>query len=1214
MSPDSSLMEPATVVATQVPPLMNSSKPLSSSSSQATSLKVVIVGIEGVGKTSFVRRFVAEELGIPVEDVTPTASSSVFSLSSPSPLQCHPRGRRERPPGTISTGMQQNSEVGLDIYELELPSADETSVDDNCDGDSDDGIIHRLSLWDFSGKAESLQAVQKVFFTPQTLYVVLWDMAAKDVTPLEYECATATPIPALSAHFSSSISNHSQQSIRGCSRRSINGGTNQNGSQSQSHRSTSSSTFNLGYDSDSDSSDYDYYNDCDVDLYNQEELRSLKRKLEKDIDRKVQFWIDRIQSISPGATILPMVTHTDQLRLQNRLDFTDSTTACATDEFQRKEVKKRCWLLKERLASNECRKLDVLKQKLSITSGSDSFARCLSRPKFLFGNVQKDGQVIPHAVAASSIYDEDKGMGKDCIDHIPVELPPELVHECKESFSSARNFILCTALAMADGEKQQEIEDQRYKKKYPTFHEKKRDEESKYTSLATVMLRDVRQKLWHRSKIVQTNYFTEKFETPEHNHEGLINFDTGDDNDSKKNNNIAVQSALNSLHLSGELCFFGGTTPSPRSQSQVLFEGTQVLSDFVVLDPTWLVESIDFILQYGKKFVENTMNGRSSTDVSSTDVSAPSGPHRDTNCPTIEKEEVRRLWKNRYSTKQGLGLAEHYHQFRHSDEDNTSNKGVADQVFEFIQNLLIRHDVFVPLSYQKSGSTHFFLPCLLHKKTYSTIRMHSPQNISLAQSSSILQNLTQSNNFIPENQRYTDSKLDLESANLKGACHGYVIVDTAPETLMERAIVHTINSLNRTLNTSCEPKIEAEELFLWKDSFRLKLRLLSSDKKEDQSIEINSVLLEAPGCGANSRIVTCDSMLVTYLQGCDDSESQEICRQTCLDLRQAIQNALDEIPGIEYREEGICPHCLRKNQISDTGTWTLSKLKSAFDNKEAFVRCRHGHRTETKLNGLLHCQLVEHQRKNSTKNDLVQKTHSLATDVSDCPLEPHSGSFTRVKLVENQLACVPSSQKETHQDSPLILNLEKLDQMGSRSKRGPMKDRRRENPFLATIEDQRDIELSSSNESIAKSIPASRMLDTPVEHEKQQGKEEDPVFNTKVILLLDRCKARMERLFYRKYHLGLDNRHITDSEIPMEKLQGTKFGHKLQSMSLSYNKLETLPQSLVRCLPNLRVLNLSHCVIYELPKRWNLPLLKKLDISHNLLITFPEEVRQRLAD
>jgi Leucine-rich repeat (LRR) protein len=30
-------------------------------------------------------------------------------------------------------------------------------------------------------------------------------------------------------------------------------------------------------------------------------------------------------------------------------------------------------------------------------------------------------------------------------------------------------------------------------------------------------------------------------------------------------------------------------------------------------------------------------------------------------------------------------------------------------------------------------------------------------------------------------------------------------------------------------------------------------------------------------------------------------------------------------------------------------------------------------------------------------------------------------------------------------------------------------------------------------------------------------------------------------------------------------------------------------------------------LIYELPKRWNLPFLKKMNVSHNVLIRFPQE-------
>jgi Leucine-rich repeat (LRR) protein len=100
----------------------------------------------------------------------------------------------------------------------------------------------------------------------------------------------------------------------------------------------------------------------------------------------------------------------------------------------------------------------------------------------------------------------------------------------------------------------------------------------------------------------------------------------------------------------------------------------------------------------------------------------------------------------------------------------------------------------------------------------------------------------------------------------------------------------------------------------------------------------------------------------------------------------------------------------------------------------------------------------------------------------------------------------------------------------------------------------------------------------------------------------------MKPLFFKKNHLGLNNLNLTESHIPVEKLGSTKHGHHLKSLSLAHNQLETLPQGLVQCLPNLISVNISHCLIYKLPNRWNLPLLKKSDLSHNLLIDFPEEV------
>lgn len=1128
MLPDSSLLPSSTLSATHESSLLNSSKD-SPLLSQATSLKVVIVGNEGVGKTTFVRRFVSEELGIPIDEVTPTASSSVSSLSSPSPLLHPRRRRRERPPGTISTGAQQNQEVGLDIYELELPATEEASsearmlpvVDGNTGDGGSNGNLRRFSIWDFSGKAESLQAVQKLFFTTKTLYVVLWDMAAKDVSPLECESTTATANAA-----SVNNSSHSQNSIKwskqNITNSSISNSINNNNSASysQSHLSTGSSTFNLTYDSDSDSSDYDYYNDCDVDMYNQEELRILKRKLEKDIDKKVQCWIDRIQAIAPGATIVPIATHTDRLSPNTCRRRTDERTAKAnattstTDESKQKEVKKRCWLLKERLLSNESRKIEVLKENISTTSAgnaSSSSAEGLLRPNFQFGNIQKDGQVFPHAVTASCIYyEEDEEMDDVSMDEILLEMHESPGRECEEHFSSARNFIVDTALTVATGEKQRARQELVCGERDSSLPEKEFvnvDIPSVQASLATVMLRDVRQKLWHCSKIVQTNYFTEKFETRETSNNAQMG--SGDNF-----SNSAVLTALNSLHLSGELCYFGGVIPSGGIQHHEESLESQLLSDFVVLDPTWLIESVDFILQYAKKFIQKTSNNRTAMG-----FPEDSSRQRATNCPTIEKEELRRLWKNRSSTKQGLGLAEHYHQFQHSDKDEESKSGVADRVFEFIQYLLIRHDVFVPLSYQESGLRHFFLPCLLRQKNAcSSIITDSSQSTLLVSSSSILQDLTHSNHLIPENERYTDSQIDLDSENLQEACHGFVIVDTAPETLMERTIVHIIKSLIGTLSTNCEPIIEAEEIYFWKDSFRLKLRAHSSDKKEEQKVEINGVLLEAPGCGTSSRILTCENVLVTYLQGCDDSVSQELWRQTCLGLHEAMQNALDEIPGIEYREEGICPHCLRKKPIGDTGTWTLSKLKSAVKNEEAFVRCRHGHRTETKLNGLLHCQLVDPPAEDSVKSHNVDQIPSSAISPIFPPHRQHP-----------EFVALPSfKSKREKQNLPSAVKSRNRDQVRSSPNRSLIKSgKKRANKYSISITSNKD-KISASVGHVGKTEPTEQM-----ETEKEVSKEND----SKVVLLLDTCKAKMERLFVRKNHLSLDNQNLAEFQIPMKKIE-----------------------------------------------------------------------------
>lgn len=1190
---------------------LNSPKVLLSSS-EAASVKVVILGNKGVGKTSFVRRFVSENLGIAIDDVAPTASSTACLLSS----------FREKPPGVISTGIPQHPEVRLDIYELELPLAEELPMGpgrspvksgDHGDGDNININLHRLSIWDFSGKAESLRSVQKVFFTPQTLYVVVWDMAAKDVTPFECEYATTTG-SAASGHHLSLTNNHSQTNMK-CSKHNI---SDHNFSDSQSHRSSCGSTFNLGYDSDSEDSDYDFYNDCDVDMYNQEELRRTKRKLEREIDKKVQCWVDEIQAIVPGSTILPIATHIDRLRPEARSCLIGETAINSdamiftTEEYQQKEVKKRSWLLKARLLSNEARRVEGFKSRISTACNgneSDSFTNFLPRPNFQFGNIQKDGQIFPHAVASVCNYDEDKESNNNSIDELGLK--NETCYEYEENFASARDFIFSTALSIAVMEKNRTRQergcDGRNLTHTPHNHPIHSGENTISASLATIMLRDVRQKLWHRSKIVQTNYFTEKFETGEIDHESLNNVRHGDKN---KNNNInsPVLIALNSLHRSGEVCYFGGLIPSSKRQHQDQSSEMQLLVDFVVLDPTWLIESMNFILQCAKRIVQNTVDTQ-------TEIKQPVSPNRykATNLPTIEKGVIRRLWKNRYITKQGLGLAEHYSQFQVNHEVDKNSDGVVNRVFEFIQCLLIRHGVFIPLSCQESGSRHFLLPGLLPRQRASgTTEINIPKTELLVSTRSILQGLTRSNNAIPENRRYADSPTELVSANLQAVCHGFVFVDTAPETLMERVIVHTIKSMRDISSTTCERIFKPIATFFWKDSFRLEFSSHIDSTGEVRTMALTSIMLESHGCGISSSFITCESMLVTYVQGCDDSESQKLWRQTCLWLRETMHNALDEIPGLEYREEGICPHCLTRKPASDTGTWNLLKLQSAIEDKETFLRCRHGHLIETKLNGLLHSQLVDIPSYNLAKNITMQNIPSSATNQTNSLCKPDSRSRTTLISSNKESPSDTSCKEGEFQDSPSAVRVTKFEKIVSTPERNLRKTGTNiENPSCGFLSNGTDI-ISHFSDYNGKPKLSAIISDSALKRdldqtEKEMHKGNHRAFNSKMLILLGRFKARMDRLFIRKSHLGLDNRNMSECQILLKELNGTKLGNKLYSMSLSYNRLETLPQNLVRCLPNLRSMNLSHCLIYELPKRWNLPLLKKLDVSHNLLIEFPEE-------
>lgn len=233
--------------------------------------------------------------------------------------------------------------VGVDIYEWD-PKIDkrfehidnriqlhDKELEELC-GD----VEVKFSVWDFAGQ-HVYHATHELFFSQRALYVLVWDMGA------------------------------------------TNSATKQ--SRNLPDDEDSHGAFKLGYDSDgSNSEDND-------DFISEEEARRADRALDRDIDEKVQFWVDCIQSSVPGAAILPVASFNDLF-----------------EDNDHQEAKRRCDMLKARLLKHEARRMlgikDRLKEYEDQNKANDEAALRLrkllgsyTRPKIIFGGEGEDSIV-----------------------------------------------------------------------------------------------------------------------------------------------------------------------------------------------------------------------------------------------------------------------------------------------------------------------------------------------------------------------------------------------------------------------------------------------------------------------------------------------------------------------------------------------------------------------------------------------------------------------------------------------------------------------------------------------------------------------------------------------------------------------------------------------------------------------------------------------------
>ena len=90
--------------------------------------------------------------------------------------------------------------------------------------------------------------------------------------------------------------------------------------------------------------------------------------------------------------------------------------------------------------------------------------------------------------------------------------------------------------------------------------------------------------------------------------------------------------------------------------------------------------------------------------------------------------------------------------------------------------------------------------------------------------------------------------------------------------------------------------------------------------------------------------------------------------------------------------------------------------------------------------------------------------------------------------------------------------------------------------------------------------------------------------------------------------LVLRGLNLRATELPIRSILSFPLGNDLTKLCLAGNHLNHLPDVLVHSLQGLRTMDLQQCGLVTLPDDWDLPNLRRLNLSHNHLKTFLSEV------
>jgi hypothetical protein len=368
------------------------------------------------------------------------------------------------------------------------------------------------------------------------------------------------------------------------------------------------------------------------------------------------------------------------------------------------------------------------------------------------------------------------------------------------------------------------------------------------------------------------------------------------------------------------------------------------LSQFVFLNPRWLVAAVACILRHD---LDREIKETRRLDGGASLISTGSLYDAHLNCPVITAEDACMLWQAKRITKKAAERAHEY------------SNNMTMTPFEFLQLLLIRFGVFVPidLTIQKA---------FLGGKEYAYLATDQP-----SPPPSIVDTKSNSGDsakffFLPSllgpcepADAWTYKSTDSWKTTL---CHSVLFPDGVPPGLMERLTASVLSSIYEVSHTGAsvglgsafEGLLVVKEVLCWRAAFFLKLGARTQPnggEGKESIVEIFTHIADRDShlCVGSDYMGVGMRRLIVSGRGQVGNGGRKIWKGGYLLITKCVRRVMDAYGGLEYEKQGFCPECLSKKAVSEASSWDFSTIRSAVMNSEVLLRCQHGHRVDTRL-------------------------------------------------------------------------------------------------------------------------------------------------------------------------------------------------------------------------------------------------------------------------